>query len=48
MSGKLEDSTLAIRTSRDDTNVGWIVNGNNDASCQNDFFPIGSMLEQMP
>jgi hypothetical protein len=46
VSGKLEDGTLAIGTSRDDTDVGWIIDGNNDASCEDDFLPMGSMLER--
>ena len=46
VSGKLEDGTLAIGTSRDDTNVCWIVDGNDDAGCKDDFLPSGSMLER--
>jgi hypothetical protein len=48
VSGKLEDGTLAIGTSRDDTNIGWIIDGDNDAGSEDNFFPNGSMLEQMP
>jgi len=38
--GKLEDSTLAIGTGGDDANVGWVVNGDDDTGCEDDFFPV--------
>ncbi len=31
--GEFENSALTVRTSRDDSNVGWVVDGCNDASC---------------
>lgn len=34
--GELEDGTLAIRTSRDETNISGLFNGNNHASSEND------------
>jgi hypothetical protein len=40
MSSKLEDSTLTIWTCRDGANIGWVVNGNNDASSENNLFPV--------
>jgi hypothetical protein len=39
MSSELEDSSLAIGTGGDDTDVGWVVNCNNNAGSQNDLFP---------
>jgi len=41
---KLEDGTLAIGTSRDDANVGRVIDGNDYASCENDFLPVDSLL----
>lgn len=40
MSSELEDSTLAVRTGRDDTNIGWVVDRRDDAGCENDFLPL--------
>jgi hypothetical protein len=37
--GKLEYGTLTVRTSRDDTDVGWVVNCGDDASCEDNFLP---------
>jgi hypothetical protein len=37
--GKLEHGTLTVRTSRDDTDVGWVVNCGDDASCEDNFLP---------
>lgn len=39
VSGELENSPLTIWTCGDDTNVGWVVNGCDDASSEDDFFP---------
>jgi hypothetical protein len=38
--GKFEDSALAVGTSGDDTDVGWIVDGGDNAGCEDDFLPI--------
>lgn len=40
VSGKLEDSALTVGTSRDNTDVGWVVNCGDDASCKNNLLPI--------
>lgn len=40
VSGKLQDSALAVGTSRDDANVGWVVNCGDDASCENNLLPV--------
>lgn len=37
--GELQDSTLAVGTSGDDANVGWVVNGDDDAGSEDDFLP---------
>ena len=36
---KFKDSTLAIGTSGDDTNISWVLNGSNGTSCQQDLLP---------
>lgn len=38
--GKLEDSALTVGTSRDDTDVGWVVDRGDDASCKNNLLPV--------
>lgn len=40
MSRKLENRALTVRASRDDGDIGRVVHGRDDASCQNDFFPF--------
>ena len=42
MSGKFEYSTLTVRTSRDDGDIGGVVNCCDDASCEDDFLPSSS------
>lgn len=37
--GELEDSTLAVWTGGDDTDVGWVVNGDDYAGGENNFLP---------
>ena len=37
--GEFEDGTLAVWTCRDDGDVGWIVNGDDDTGCKNDLLP---------
>lgn len=37
--GELEDSTLAIGAGRNYSDVGWVVNCGNDASCENNLLP---------
>jgi hypothetical protein len=39
VSSKLQDGTLAIGTGGDDTDIGWVVNRNDDASGEDDFLP---------
>ena len=39
VSGELEDGTLAIGTSGDNANIGWIVDSHNDTGGKNDFLP---------
>jgi hypothetical protein len=38
--GKLQDSALTVGTSRDDTDIGWVVDSCDDAGCKDDFLPI--------
>lgn len=38
--GELEDSTLAVGTSGNHANVGWVVNGCNDTGSKDDFLPV--------
>ena len=40
MRGELEDSTLTVGTSRDNTNIGRVVDSCDDAGCENDFLPV--------
>ena len=44
MCGELEDGTLTVWAGRDDGNVSWVVNGDNDASCEDDFLPVVYMI----
>lgn len=37
--GKLQDSTLTVGTSRDDTDVGWVVDSCDDAGREDDLLP---------
>jgi hypothetical protein len=37
--GKLQDSALAVRASRDDTDVGWVVNGCDNAGSEDNLLP---------
>jgi hypothetical protein len=43
MSCEFKDGTLTIRSGRDDTDVGWVVDGGDYAGCEDDFLP-GLML----
>lgn len=44
--GELEDSTLTIGTSRDNTDISGVVDGGDDASGQNNLLPVrGRMLD---
>jgi hypothetical protein len=43
--GELQDSTLAVGTSGDNTDVSWVVDGCDDAGCEDDFLPVVNMLE---
>ena len=40
MSGEFENSTLTVGTSRDDGNVGRVIDRGDDAGCKDDFFPV--------
>ena len=42
VSGELQDGTLAIGTSRDDTDVGGVVNGGDNTGGQDNLLPIPS------
>ena len=42
MSGEFEYSALTVRTSRDDGNIGGVVDCCDDASCKDDFLPSSS------
>lgn len=37
---KLEDSTLAVWTGGDDTDVGWVVDSDDYAGSEDDFLPV--------
>jgi hypothetical protein len=37
--GELEDGTLTVRAGRDDADVGGVVNGDDDASGQDNLLP---------
>ena len=44
VSGELEDSTLTVRTSRDDGDISGVVDCCDDASCKDDFLPGSSRV----
>ena len=41
--GELQDSALAVGTSGDDANVGWVVDGCDDAGCEDNLLPEGEI-----
>ena len=41
--GKLQDSALTVGTSRDDTDIGWVVDSCDDAGCEDNFLPVVRM-----
>jgi hypothetical protein len=43
--GKLQDSALTVGASRDDTDIGRVVNSCDDTGCEDDFLPVVNMLE---
>jgi hypothetical protein len=45
--GKLQDSALAVGTSRDHANVGWVVDSCDDAGCENDLLPVNYVRKQL-
>lgn len=40
VSGELEDSTLTIWTSRDNTDIGWVVDSCDDTGSEDDLLPV--------
>lgn len=40
MSSEFENSPLAVRTRRDDTDVGWVVDSGDDSGSKNNLFPV--------
>ena len=38
--GEFQDSTLAVGTGGDDTDIGGVVDGGNDSGCKDDFLPV--------
>ena len=44
VSGELQDSTLTVRTSRDDGDISRVVDCCDDASCEDDFLPRSSRV----
>lgn len=38
--GELEDSALTVWTGGDDTDIGWVVNGDDYAGSEDDFLPV--------
>jgi hypothetical protein len=41
--GELQDSTLTVGTSRNDTDVGWVVDSCDNSSCEDDLLPRENM-----
>ena len=39
VSSEFQDRTLAVGASGDDTDIGGVVNGGDDAGCEDDFLP---------
>lgn len=39
VSGELQDSALAVRTSRNNCDISWVVDCCDDAGCEDDFLP---------
>lgn len=46
--GELEDSTLAVGTSGDDTDVGRVVNGSDDTGGQDNLLPVSRIRSNSP
>ena len=46
--GELEDSTLAVGTSGDDTDVGRVVNGSDDTGGQDNLLPVSRIRSSSP
>lgn len=44
VSRELQDSTLTVGTSGDDTNVGGVVNSRDDTGCEDDLLPVAILL----
>lgn len=42
--GELQDSTLTVRTSGDNTDVSWVVDGCDDTGSEDDLLPTKSIL----
>lgn len=42
--GKLENSTLAVWTGRNDTDISWVVDGSNDTGGKDNLLPKHSIL----
>lgn len=38
--GELQDGALSVGTSRDDTDIGWVVDSGDDAGCEDDLLPV--------
>jgi hypothetical protein len=47
MCGELQDSALAVGTSRDDTDVCWVVDSCDDAGCQDDLLPVKRRISEL-
>lgn len=42
--GELQDSALTVWTGRDNADVGWVVNGGDDAGSKDNLLPVGAKL----
>ena len=43
MGGELEDGTLTVWTGRDNTDIGWVVNGGDDAGSEDNLLPANCL-----
>lgn len=48
MGGELQDGPLTVGTGRDNADIGGVVNGGNDASCENNLLPGEDLLGRAP
>ena len=44
--GEFEDGALTVGAGGDDANVGWVVDGGDDAGCEDDLLPALVLVER--